>query len=183
MIPVEQTRYGFPDGNCFAACVASILELPLSDTDIISAAADDWWGTWQAWLAERNLQMIHWPIVEGSLVPRGWAILGTKPPHLADAPGIPPEWQGRVGHSVVAHNGEPAHNPNPTFTDLGPWESWTVFAVLDPALPSGLERIEKALDAEFYIDEYTYHDAPSASSIIYDVMQIIRRVAGREVTP
>jgi hypothetical protein len=34
MKPVFQTRYDPPNGNCMAACVASILELPLDDVDI-----------------------------------------------------------------------------------------------------------------------------------------------------
>ena len=31
MKPVDQTSFGFPGGNCFSACVASILELPIDD--------------------------------------------------------------------------------------------------------------------------------------------------------
>jgi hypothetical protein len=31
MIPVEQTRVGSGVGNCFAACLASILEIPVED--------------------------------------------------------------------------------------------------------------------------------------------------------
>lgn len=31
MIPVDQTTYGHTDGNCFSACVASILEIPIEE--------------------------------------------------------------------------------------------------------------------------------------------------------
>lgn len=34
MTPVYQTRYGVPDGNCMAACVASILDQRLEDVDV-----------------------------------------------------------------------------------------------------------------------------------------------------
>jgi hypothetical protein len=129
MKPVEQTRYGFPDGNCFAACVASILELPLEETDFIGAAAEDWWTRWLTWLAERNLTLFHWPHEEGNFSPPGWSILGTLPPHLK---GTAPDKDYEVGHAVVAFNGQPVWNPNPTFTDLGPWNGWYAFGVLDP---------------------------------------------------
>lgn len=34
MKPVDQTRFGFPDGNCFAACLASLTERPIEDFDL-----------------------------------------------------------------------------------------------------------------------------------------------------
>ncbi len=34
MTPVYQTRSGAPDGNCFAACVASILERKIEEVDV-----------------------------------------------------------------------------------------------------------------------------------------------------
>lgn len=57
MTPVYQDRFGARDGNCFAACIASLLDLPLSEVPNFAAAgdADDWW--WYAaicWLAERG---------------------------------------------------------------------------------------------------------------------------------
>lgn len=120
MKPVVQTRYGYPDGNCFAASVASILELPLDECD--------WWDRWQSWLRERGLTMYHWP-VEDKLVPPGWAILNTVPPHLIGTGPAGVDYE--VGHAVVAYDGRPVHNPNPTFTDLGRWSEWIAFGVLD----------------------------------------------------
>ena len=40
MNPIYQTRFG-RDGNCFAACIASILEVPLAEVDF-TANEDDW---------------------------------------------------------------------------------------------------------------------------------------------
>lgn len=37
-----------------------------------------------------------------------------------------------------------------------------------------IPRIEKALDERFYIDNYSYHDAPSSESVVHQVMEIIR---------
>lgn len=42
MIPVNQTRHGI-GGNCFAACVASILEKPLDFIDPLILGSDDDW--------------------------------------------------------------------------------------------------------------------------------------------
>jgi hypothetical protein len=47
VIPVKQTKVGGPDippeerGDCFAACIASVLEVPLADVPIL--IDDDWW--------------------------------------------------------------------------------------------------------------------------------------------
>ncbi len=46
MKPVFQTRYG-ADGNCLAACIASILEIDLAQCDF-TATADDWLKKCQA---------------------------------------------------------------------------------------------------------------------------------------
>src|SRR6266496_1791477 len=34
MTPSYQTRHGSPDGNCMAACVATILDEPIEDVDV-----------------------------------------------------------------------------------------------------------------------------------------------------
>jgi len=49
--PVDQTSYGALDGNCFSACIASILEVPLT-------AVPYFWGPGQdqfiQWLEEQG---------------------------------------------------------------------------------------------------------------------------------
>lgn len=35
MLPVRQTRFGKGDGNCFNACVATLLSLPIEKVDVI----------------------------------------------------------------------------------------------------------------------------------------------------
>lgn len=133
MKPVMQTRYGYPDGNCFAACIASILELELDQVPVISSADDDHWTRWQAWLRERGLMMITWPLhdPEGNLMwtPWGYGLLACTPPG-ADR-GDAPEDRS-VGHSVVVYEGEVVHDPHP-FDDLGEWTEWTAFVTLDPS--------------------------------------------------
>lgn len=43
MIPVRQTRFG-RQGNCFAACVASLLERPIEHFEAMFPVAEDWRG-------------------------------------------------------------------------------------------------------------------------------------------
>ena len=49
MKPVDQTILTAPGGNCFAACVASILELPLADVPNF-CSEERWWNALQIWL-------------------------------------------------------------------------------------------------------------------------------------
>lgn len=71
MNPVEQTELTSPDGNCFAACVASILELSL--TDVPDYKGPGWLDRWQDWLAPRNLTFINFS-AEGDWRPRGYTL-------------------------------------------------------------------------------------------------------------
>jgi hypothetical protein len=65
MIKVAQTIFGGPlenvlsgesnpePGNCFAACLASILELPIEDVPNFVAFKSDWWWKLNRWLYEK----------------------------------------------------------------------------------------------------------------------------------
>lgn len=128
MKPVMQTRYGF-DGNCFAACLASVLELPLAALPEVHPADTDWWSTMQSWLATRGLTLLAWPNGEHNAPPRGWGLAGTSPPELAD---VRNELGQRLGHTVVTFDGRVVHDPHP-FDDSGPIKEWYAFAVLDPS--------------------------------------------------
>ncbi len=124
MIPVEQTVTTFPGGNCFAACVASILELPLDA--VPNFQSRDWLDEWQEWLRPRNLGLLHFGHREGddAFIPRGYAILG------ADSP------RGDWLHAVVTCDGVICWDPSPDHQNpVGTWRDWTVFAVLDPTRP------------------------------------------------
>jgi hypothetical protein len=57
MKPVDQTLFGVGEGNCFAACVASILELNLDSVPNFCAdnADTEWYMQFIKWLAPRGL--------------------------------------------------------------------------------------------------------------------------------
>lgn len=112
MIPVYQTRTVANDGsgNCFNACVASILERPLRDVcDVLPDFEGDYWGQWREWLATIGLEINYVPLNQGP--PKGFAI----------ATGFGgrtyPEGHARAGepimHAAVVFNGDPVHDPFP----------------------------------------------------------------------
>lgn len=101
MKPVDQTRFGDPDGNCLAACVASLLDLKLDEVPIP--------GT-EGWLEE----LAEW------LAPRGmWPLLLTRctRDHLVHLHGYAivsgPSVRGLM-HATVWRCGEMVHDPHPS---------------------------------------------------------------------
>lgn len=109
MKPVSQTIFGLEEGNCFAACVASILELTIEEVPNFCLAPGEWFVAFEEWLADRGLLAISLgddtsdePVDIG---------MYTKLPCIACG-----DYEGPTGngpHAVVYERGELAHNPNP----------------------------------------------------------------------
>ena len=64
MKPVNQTSFGTGQGNCFSACIASILEIAVADVpNFCHQDADHDGSTWlertAAWLQERGWGLVH----------------------------------------------------------------------------------------------------------------------------
>ena len=139
MKPVEQKVIKRDTGDCMAACLASILEMPLDDVpNFHGDGAKNWKDQYNDWLKPRNLQMcitgtknIDWPY--------GYYIVSVKSACF----------EGSL-HAVVAERKDwndyvkIVWNPNPE-DKRGceiPYEEW-VFAdfltVLDPRLTNGKE--------------------------------------------
>jgi hypothetical protein len=102
MRPVRQSVPG-PDGDCYAACVASLLEIDLDEVpDLIG---DRWASALRRWLAARDLCIDFRPgdgrpLADQSDPPRGYAVAGLR---VLD---------GSV-HAVVCHDGAIVHDPSP----------------------------------------------------------------------
>jgi hypothetical protein len=59
MTPVYQTKQ-YPAGNCFAACVASVLDKKIEDVDVDVASCGDSWPTLIARVEQKANCRIYW---------------------------------------------------------------------------------------------------------------------------
>ena len=136
MKPVMQTKLEPPKGNCWAACVASVLEVELEcvpaveftrlygEEDGEGADVDVFWDTWDAWLAERNIARARIALPNGCDLPKGYLIVAGKGPR-------------GMKHCVVYHNGQLAHDPYPGGAGVERVTEANMLYPLDPALPIG----------------------------------------------
>lgn len=118
MIPVYQTRTVANDGagNCFNACVASILEMPLRDVcQVLPDFTGDYWAEWNRWLAGQGLEIDCIMASEGA--PKGFSIATGYGGRFY------PEGHARAGkpimHAAVVFNGELVHDPFPGAKEFG----------------------------------------------------------------
>jgi histidinol-phosphate phosphatase family protein len=97
---VDQTKFGVPEGNCFSACVASILHIPLTDVPAF-CKYENWWERFNEWLKSYGY---YASIIRYSETwsPEGFHILSGKSP------------RGDFQHSVVAMGGDIVHDPHPS---------------------------------------------------------------------
>lgn len=114
MKPVKQTIGAPPNGNCFAACVASILEVPL--TGVINPRGEDYQDKWRQWFAKKGLTWVEVD-VEALRIGRGGYthFIVHKDHHwIAAVPSL--NYTNDDGshkwHSVVMKGDELAHDPS-----------------------------------------------------------------------
>lgn len=80
MKPIFQTKFPTEEnpkqGDCFRACIASILELRLEEVPDFCASQGDWETNFHQWLAEKGLSSVEvnlgpdqiiYPVTEGTL--------------------------------------------------------------------------------------------------------------------
>lgn len=136
MIPVTQTITGDKKGNCLAACVASILELPIEQVPNFCGDFEEWILALHNWLKPMGLGVVF---VKLDLCPspdhlkenflKGYTIGG-----VTGARGIK--------HAVVLHDGQVIHDPHPgeAVADDIELEDVLIFTVQDPVVLSPLQR-------------------------------------------
>lgn len=137
MIPVFQTMTvgNNGEGNCFNACIASILELPLREVAQIHPRFEgDYWGAWEDWFAERGLFMNHRGLRDGS--PKGYAIASGRSTRLY--PDGHAKAGERIHHACVVFNGELVHDPFPM---KGGFDDVTSYWTIDPISESQREYV------------------------------------------
>lgn len=120
MTPVGQTIFEDGKGNCLAACVASILDLPIED--VPNFAELDYFAGLHAWLTERKLQGIEVRFSDAAHCASAYfGYPGTPVLMWGDGPRFAADGR-RKQHAVV---GEPngygcklLHDPHPSHTGL-----------------------------------------------------------------
>ena len=126
MKPVDQTKLASPTvkGNCYAACLASVLERPIDQVFEVWDHGDRWADGLQKWLFENGLTMLT--VSARELEPGQFAIASGKSPR-----------NPQNGHAVVWQDGKCVHDPHPDRTGLDgePWH----FQVLE-AVASGQDE-------------------------------------------
>jgi len=166
MKPVDQTRFGYGEGNCLMAAVCSILEIPLEEPenfrDIlrekderteeqIQAGIDPhWWRVLWQFCAERGWLCYYLSLPddrEDEVAPRGYAVqCGTGPR------GVLPD--GRAGgRCVVALDGMMVHDPHPSRDGLVRVDSYLIlvpvkFLDMEPRTKGPEPRTDRPWDEE-----------------------------------
>ena len=116
MKPVYQTIVEAGNGNCMAACLASILELEIEDMPNYHGL--HWFQAWQEFLLGHGYQLVIMEIIEG-VAPKGY--------HLISGKSVRGDWN----HVVVGRDGVLVHDPNPDTNGL---EKQVWWEVLVPAI-------------------------------------------------
>lgn len=122
MICVPQTILKAPDGNCFAACVASILEASITEVpNFVGEFGTGWYEKFCEWLAPMNMS----------------AMLTEHDENLPELPGYAVLCGNRAdggGHCVVVSEGDVVWNPDPSQGSLLVQRRYYVhFVALDPS--------------------------------------------------
>jgi len=104
MIPVDQEHLHDPEngsvGDCFRACLASLLEVPIAAVPHFALLGSRWQRVLDGYLAGLSRE-IEW--AEGVPPDDVWAIATVQSPRSSD-----------VKHSVIWRNGQIVHDPHPS---------------------------------------------------------------------
>ena len=122
MIPVFQTLTVANDGrgNCFNACLASLLELPLREVaDILPSTEGDWHEQWRVWIASQGYRLEHHiPDDDENEFdpPRGYSIASVYTDRIY--PAGHKKVGERISHAVIMFDGALVHDPFPLESEV-----------------------------------------------------------------
>lgn len=120
MKPVFQTVFGKPNGNCFAACIASILEMDLADVpNFCKGDNPEWMFDLNEWLYQFGLGALTVTFQDDIPIKKGWCCAGGHGPT-------------GVMHEVVMKNLKMVHNPHEGWGELDDVVDYTFIIVLNP---------------------------------------------------
>lgn len=140
MKPVDQTLFGDGKGNCFAACVASVLEVPLERLpNFCVEYCDPWFARFESWCTAHGVALLSFNFVGAQ---------ENVQPFLAWAKVVPlacivgGDNHDGVKHAVVYHRGELVHDPNPNRRGLVSIDD-AVFLVAPPGVSPLLKKLRE----------------------------------------
>ncbi len=131
MKPWHQTKFGYPDGNCFATCVACLLEIPVPEVPNFCGGSNPaWLDDAREFVANRSnfslLMILGSPTMEVVAAElECYSIVGGPSP------------RGSFDHSVIFLGSRMVHDPHPDGTGIaGVPNDWLFFVARDPAFSS-----------------------------------------------
>lgn len=112
---VYQTKLGDPDGNCLAACIATIFSVPIDSVPDFGQDST-WYENFERYCVETlGVKPFDVDINKTSLIPPGY--------HIINGPSKNGDWW----HAVVGYNGKVIHDPHPQGPALKQAHTWTLF--------------------------------------------------------
>lgn len=123
MIPIDQEHLHDPEagvlGDCFRACIASVLEVPIAAVPHFALLGSRWSQVADGYLAALGRELL-WE--KGDPPHDVWTIVTVKSPRGSD-----------LKHSVIYYGGEMVHDPHPSRAGGEPLGD---YFQLNPDLPS-----------------------------------------------
>lgn len=134
MLKVDQTRFGGKEspleeqGNCFQACVATVLQMPLEEAfDCCPYSDEEWFDEFRDWLEQYGLGCI-WLEMPSDNKP---AVTSFPGMHIAQLM-TPALYHGEEHVVVVTEGWELFHDPIPKAKEQGELQGVYIFVPLEP---------------------------------------------------
>jgi len=106
---LQQTKFGVPEGNCFATCLAMLLNMAIEDVPNYKEGEGEWYQNYRKWLLPLGYDFMAvqgWDKESKPFQPKVFSIVSGKSP------------RGDFDHSVIYFGSEIYHDPHPDGTGI-----------------------------------------------------------------
>ncbi len=136
---IIQTTTG-EKGNCFSACLASFIGIPITDVPNffdLGSTDEEWHEAVKVWLADYNIGMITIRMWDDDVKnTKGFLLIGGTSPR-------------GISHAVIYKDGSLWHDPHPESGGIDHAESADILYPLNPRLPFGRTPMCTDVDLDF----------------------------------